>query len=159
MGCFSWMKADNLTHVANIVEDKPFKFMIPKEFGGGFIQEKYQGYGRVGTKPNGEAKYDIYELLAFWNANMTYPTYKAESGPSPVKQFLHWDGQFNPMKEIDEHTDENRGIGIDIGCYDKQVDRLEYPPRLASASFKGTYEDLSIPSYSDPNQGWTPIKR
>lgn len=45
MGCFSWLKADKLTNVANIVEGKPFKFLIPQEFGGGFIKDNYQGYG------------------------------------------------------------------------------------------------------------------
>lgn len=32
MGCFSWLKADKLTKVANVVEDKPFKFLIPQKF-------------------------------------------------------------------------------------------------------------------------------
>ena len=48
MGCFSWLKADKLTKVANVVEDKPFKFLIPQEFGGGFIKDHYQGYGYLG---------------------------------------------------------------------------------------------------------------
>ena len=37
MGSFSWNKADKLTKVENIAIGKPFKFLIPKEFGGGFI--------------------------------------------------------------------------------------------------------------------------
>lgn len=68
MGCFSWLKADKLTKVANVVEDKPFKFLIPQEFGGGFIKDHYQGYGYLGTKEDGSPKHDMYELLAFWNA-------------------------------------------------------------------------------------------
>lgn len=159
MGCFSWLKADKLTQVANVVEGKPFKFLIPKEFGGGFIKEDYQGYGNLGTKEDGTPKYDMYELLAFWNADMKHPGYRAESGPAPVRQFLHWYGQFNPMKEVDSFTQDNRSVGIDIGCYDAQVDDLDYPLKLVSASFNGTYEDIKIPSYNDPNQGWTPLKR
>lgn len=42
MGSFSWLKTDNLTKVANIQYGKSFKFLIPKEFGGGFIKDIYQ---------------------------------------------------------------------------------------------------------------------
>lgn len=144
MGSFSWLKADNLTKVANIVYDKPFKFLIPKEFGGGFIKEKYQDYGNMGASDeNGIAKYDMYELLAFWNR------------PNLVK----YDGDFPKMKEYDKYTISNRSIGIGIGCYDNQIDKLKYPLKLASASYKGTYEDLPNPSYSDWNQGFGAVYR
>ena len=48
----------------------------------------------------------------------------------------------------------NRCKGIDIGCYDDQIDRLKYPLKLVSASYKGTYEDCEGKSYGDPNQGF-----
>jgi hypothetical protein len=67
MGSFSWNKADKLTNIENVAYGKPFKFLIPAEFGGGFIKDKYQDYGLLGTKENGEPKYDMYELLSFWN--------------------------------------------------------------------------------------------
>ena len=143
MGSFSWTKADNLTNIENIAYGKSFKFLIPKEFGGGFIKDKYQDYGYLGTKENGESKYDMYELLAFWN--------KAEG--------LKHDGEHPPMKEIDHNTDHNRGLGIDIECYDKDILKLKYPLKLVSASFKGTYEDLNTPSFGDPDQGWGERKR
>jgi hypothetical protein len=63
------------------------------------------------------------------------------------------------MKEIDEHTDHNRGLGIDIGCYDEDILKLKYPLKLVSASFKGTYEDLDKPSFGDPDQGFFKRKR
>lgn len=143
MGSFSWNKADDLTRVENVAFGKPFKFLIPKEFGGGFIKDHYQDYGYLGLKENGEPKYDMYELLAFWNC------------PELVK----YNGEFNPMKEIDEHTNENRRYGINIGCYDKDIDKLKYPLKLVSKSFKGVYEDLDKPSYGDPDQGFYPRKR
>ena len=143
MGSFSWNKADDLTKIENIVYNKPFKFLIPKEFGGGFIKDNYQDYGYLGTKENGEPKYDMYELLAFWNR------------PDEVK----FDGEFPKMKEIDEYTDYNRGIGIKVGCYDSQIDKLKYPLKLVSASYKGIYEKLNKPSYGDPDQGWRERKR
>ena len=142
MGSFSWLKADKLTKVNNIAYGKPFKFLIPKKFGGGFIKDIYQDYGYLGQKENGQPKYDMHEILAFWNYEVTGDE-------------LLYDGEFLPkMKEIDGYTRKNRGLGIEIGCYDSQIDRLKYPLKLVSCSYKGTYEDLETYSYSDPNQGF-----
>jgi hypothetical protein len=143
MGSFSWNKADGLTNIENVAYGTPFKFLIPLEFGGGFIKDTYQDYGYLGTKEDNEPKYDMYELQAFWN--------KAEG--------LKYHGEFPLMKEIDEHTDHNRGLGIDIGCYDQDILKLKYPLKLVSASFKGTYEDLDMPSFNDPDQGFFSRKR
>ena len=143
MGSFSWNKADDLTSIENVAYGTSFKFLIPIEFGGGFIKDTYQDYGYLGTKENGEPKYDMYELLAFWN--------KAEG--------LIYDGQYPLMKEINEYTNKNRNKGIDIGCYDKDILKLKYPLKLVSASFKGTYEDLDVPSLGDPDQGFFSRKR
>lgn len=168
MGSFSWLKADKLTKVANIVIDAPFKFLIPREFGGGYIKDYYQDYGNLGTKKNGEPRYDMYELLAFWNANMKYLTYTGHGMPriatatydgSIVKDHLKWDGEFPLLKEIDQYTHHNRIIGIDIGCYDDEIDLLKYPLKLVSASFKGTYEECEGRSYGDPEQGFHPTLR
>ena len=41
MGSFSWNKADTLTKIENVAYGTPFKFLIPKEFGGGFIKDYY----------------------------------------------------------------------------------------------------------------------
>ncbi len=143
MGSFSWNKADELTQTENVAEGCSFKFLIPTEFGGGFIKDKYQDYGYLGTKEDGTPKYDMYEVLAFWNnANG-----------------LHYDGEFPKMKEIDEFTDKNRGKGIDIGCYDEEILKLKYPLKLVSASYNGTYEDLSTCSLGDPDQGFCSRKR
>ena len=111
MGSFSWNKADKLTNTENVAYDKPFKFLIPKEFGGGFIKDYYQDYGGLGTKEDGEPKYDMYEILAFWN--------KADD--------LKFEGEYPRMKQIDEYTDRNRSKGIDIGCYDEDILKLKYP--------------------------------
>lgn len=148
MGSFSWLKADTLTQTANVVYGKSFKFLIPKEFGGGFIKDYYQDYGYLGTKENGTPKYDMYELLAFWN----HEQIDSDS--------LLFDQDNAPlMKEIDDHTLKNRVIGIGIGCYDDQINTLKYPLKLVSSSFKGTYEDVDRPSYGDPNQGFSVLKR
>lgn len=153
MGSFSWLKADTLTDVANVVSDRPFKFLIPAEFGGGYIKEKYQDYGDLGTNDEGSPKYDMYELLAFWNADMQ------KKDGTLVRDSLKYTGNFPLMKECDEYTYDNRLIGIEIGCYDDDIAKLKYPLKLVSASYKGTYEDCEGRSFSDPNQGFGPLYR
>jgi len=168
MGSFSWLKADNLTKIVNIAYGAPFKCLIPKEFGGGFIKDYYQDYGYLGMKEDGRPKYDMYELLAFWNAEMQERVYQNRSNRGPVecmlkegiiKNRLKWNGEFPLMKEIDEHTFHNRIVGIDIGCYDNEIDSLKYPLKLVSASYNGTYEECDGKSYGDPDQGFYPVKR
>lgn len=143
MGSFSWNKADKLTNIENIAYGTSFKFLIPKKFGGGFIKDKYQDYGYLGKKEDGTPKYDMYELLAFWN--------NAEG--------IKYNGIFPHMKEIDQYTNDNRSLGIDIGCYDEDILKLKYPLKLVSASFNGTYEDLETCSLGDPDQGFYSRKR
>lgn len=157
MGSFSWIKADTLTNVANIVDDEPFKFLIPKEFGGGFIKDYYQDYGCLGTKSDGTPKYDMYELLAVWN----------KEACSKIKGIAPYDidketygivlEENTNMPEISIHTEHNRHLGIKIGCYDDDIDKLKYPLKLVSASYNGTYEECDGRSYGDPNQGWNPL--
>lgn len=157
MGSFSWLKADELTSVANIAYGQPFKFLIPKEFGGGFIKDKYQDYRYLGKKEDGTPKYDMYELLAFWNKDMRIPfgeSHELVLGDLEFDDNINWN-----MKEIDKYTAHNRSIGIDVGCYNSQIDKLKYPLKLVSASFKGCYEDIDKPSYEDPNQGSGRTKR
>jgi len=151
MGSFSWRKADTLGKVGNIVSGAPFKFLIPKEFGGGFIQEKYQDYGDMGpSSENGIPRYDMYELLAFWNRDI------AEA----AGYTLMFDGDVPPlMAETGEYTDHNRVVGINIACYRDQIDALRFPLKLVSASYKGTYEDCEGRSYGDPHQGFYPYSR
>lgn len=143
MGCFSWHKVDT---GYNVQEDKGFKLLIPKEFadkaGFDYIKdESYQSYGYLSTKPDGSPKYDIYELIALWNA------------PNQCR----FTNGYLPIKEIDEHTSHNRSIGIDIGCYDKQMAQLKYPLRLINFYNNDKYEDFEgLMSINDENQGWGP---
>lgn len=141
MGSFSWTKADRLTKVANIVEGRPFKMLIPQEFGGGYIKDHYQGYGKIGHKDDLTPQYDMHELLAFWNAE------------GDAREKLRYDGEYPMMKEIDHDTVFNRSIGIGMGVYERQIEALKYPLKLVSASYRGTYEECDGHSYFDPNQG------
>ncbi|MEG1299687.1 MAG: hypothetical protein RSC93_03205 [Erysipelotrichaceae bacterium] len=131
MGCFSRCKIDDRTEVCDC--DK-YCFLIPKEFGGGYIEEQYQGYGRVG-------EYDWYELLAIWNC---------------PKKCKFKDDIYLPLKPEDELTKYNRNLGIDIGCYAKDMIKLKYPLRVVSTNAKSfVYEDYDGKfSIDAPGQGW-----
>ena len=193
MGSFSWLKADTLTKVANIVQGEPFKMLIPAKFGGGFIADYYRDYGRIYDMPKDERraerakikqsgldfdysefdynsnikKYDMYELLAFWNWNHKYGDYIVLDyliGPladtmrsiylakKEIKNII-------PLKQEDIYTKTNRNIGINIGCYNSQIDDLDYPLKLVSYSYQGSYEQCKGRSYGDPEQGFSPLYR
>lgn len=143
MGSFSWLKADVTTNKANIVEGDKFACLIPEEFGGGYIVDNYRDYGYLYDKEN-KVKYDMYELLAFWNKEIT-------------SDKLQYDGEFPNLKPIDKYTDNNRGLGIDIGCYDMDMDSLKYPLKLVSEKYAKThtYEDCPNKSFGDPIQGFS----
>lgn len=164
MGSFSWTRAEATTKRSNLTSGDRYKILVPKEFGGGYILDSYSDYGLIGEEydgnylyvdGNGEQHYmrvdenhyypDLYGILAYWNG---------------CKDLI-WDGDCYPktMIEILEHglTDNqsNRVKGIDIGCYDNEIDKLKFPLKLVSASYNSTYEDCAGRSYGDPNQGFT----
>jgi len=142
MGSFSWTRADRTTKRSNLTEGDSYKILIPKEFGGGFIKDKYYNYGYVfyGT----ENKADLYGILAYWN-HCNDMIYDYDHYPETMEEILKYGNTLHP---------NNRCKGINIGCYDRQIDRLKYPLKLVSASYKGTYEDCKGRSYIDPNQGF-----
>lgn len=143
MGSFSWIRADKTTRRKNLVDGDVYKILIPQEFGGGYIKDIYYDYGLVFNYYATRENADLYGILAYWN--------KCEG--------MIFDGDKYPstMQDILErgHTrnQNNRCKGIDIGCNDVQVDKLKYPLKLVSASYKGTYEECERRSYRDPNQG------
>ena len=151
MGSFSWTRAEYTTKRANISLGDKYKVLVPMEFGGGYIVDYYFDYGYVNYGYSGEAEYvdaegnhfsefptaDLYGILHYW---------KTYSGDMWSMYDILYDGG--------TCDDEIRGQGIDIGCYDGQVDELKYPLKLVSMSYKGTYEDCTGRSYGDPNQGF-----
>lgn len=149
MGTFSWLRANVDTEKANIAWGDKYACLIPKEFGGGYIEDLYNGYGLMGCRENGSPEYDLYELLAFWNKDTKY-------NGKTIGDYLKYDGEFPNLKETDGFTDANRSMGIDIGCYDRQIDRLKYPLKLVSVSYakNHTYEDCPYKSFGDTEQGF-----
>lgn len=127
MGSFSWLSVTNLNK--SCLEYRPAIVLIPKKFGGGFLRTDEFAFGDVGNK-------DVYALLAQWNE---------------PDQCL---GKYNDNGEFD---DNDRKIGIKIGCYDKDSYNLDYPLKIIATSNKTTskkYEDFEIFSPACPGQGW-----
>lgn len=142
MGSFSWTRAEYTTKRSNLTEGDSYKILIPKEFGGGFIKDKYYDYGYVFHDTENEA--DLYGILAYWN-HCDGMIYDCDHYPETMEEILKY-GRTT--------LDNNRYNGIEIECYDEKIDNLKYPLKLVSASYKGTYEDCKGRSYSDPWQGF-----
>lgn len=142
MGSFSWTRADRCTKRKNLTMGDKYKILIPKKFGGGYIKDTYYDYGYVFYGTEKEA--DLYGILAYWN-NCDNMDFEGEDYPQTMEDIL------TRGKTCEQN---NRCKGIDIGCYDYQIDKLKYPLKLVSVSYKGTYEDCKMRSYGDPEQGF-----
>lgn len=96
---------------------------------------------------NTQCECDLYGILAWWNS-------------SDIKEELEYYGDDRPKNMYDilrrglTWLQETRCAGIHIGCYNNQIDKLKYPLKLVSLSYKGSYEDCKGKSYGDPNQGF-----
>lgn len=144
MGSFSWMRADKTTKRSNLTDGDSYKILIPQEFGGGFIEDIYYDYGYVFEYDDTKENADLYGILAYWN-KCDGMIYDGEEYPSTMKDIL---------ERGKTCLQSNRCQGIDIGCYDEDIDKLKYPLKLVSASYKGTYEECDMRSYGDPEQGF-----
>lgn len=146
MGSFSWMRADTKTQRANLTDGDSYKILVPQEFGGGYIKDKYWDYGYVnhygnavyvdgnGVKHTINGEHDLYGILAMWNNH------------SESMDFI--------LNHIDTHVQELRVEGIAIGCYAKDINNSRFPLKLVSASCNLSYEDCYMRSYKDPEQGF-----
>jgi len=143
MGSFSFKRADKTTKRSNLTYGDRYKILIPQEFGGGFIKDTYYDYGWVFEFDDTKESADLYGILAYWN-KCDGMIYDGDEYPSTMEDIL---------KRGNTCLQENRLKGIDIGCYDHQIDKLKYPLKLVSASYKGTYEECNMRSYGDPEQG------
>ena len=60
--------------------------------------------------------------------------------------------KWNCPEKCTGNEEDDRYIGIDIGCYDEQMAKLRYPLKFAESD-EYTYEELE-PAVSCPNQGY-----
>lgn len=144
MGSFSWTRADKGTKRKNLTQGDRYKILIPKEFGGGYIVDTYFNYGYVFYENPDQSNADLYGILAYWN-HCEDMHFDGEEYPSTMDEIL---ARGNTCEQ------HNREKGIKIGCYDEDVDNLKYPLKLVSINYKGSYEDCTMRSYSDPEQGF-----
>ena len=131
MGSFSWLRADKTTKRNNLVAGDVYKILIPKEFGGGYIRDVYFGYGRVFEYDDSKEPADLYGILAYWN-KCEGMVFEGDEYPATMDDIL---------TRGNTTCQTNRCNGIDIGCYSHDIDKLKYPLKLVSVSYKGTYED------------------
>lgn len=168
MGSFSWMRADMCTQRSNLTCGDSYKILIPKEFGGGYIKDKYWDYGRINAeefncavyvdednkKYKIEGEHDLYGLLAYMNRHTTiHPCCEGFKGFDALNKEVS-DNIMDIIRNGNTIFQNIRTIGISIGCYDKEINSLKYPLKLVSVSFKGTYEDCNMVSYGDNDQGF-----
>lgn len=160
MGLLSWTRAENTTKRANIINGDKYKLLVPSKFGGGYISDIYHDDGyilRWGLDKS--CKYvdssgmiydgalfvpaDLYGILAYWNScdNMRF-----DSTQYP-------EDMLTILKHGLTTMDQNRYNGIKLGIRDEFVDKLLFPLKLVSVSYRGTYESCKGRSYCDPNQG------
>lgn len=144
MGSFSWLRADRATKRKNLTYGDVYKILVPKEFGGGYIRDVYYDYGIVFHQDSLKPDADLYGILAYWN-KCDGMVYDGDEYPTTMQDIL---------ERGKTDLQSNRCKGIEIGCYDHEMDKLKYPLKLVSMSYKGTYEDCMLPSYGDPNQGF-----
>lgn len=142
MGSFSWLRADHKTKRKNISYGDKYKILIPEKFGGGYIKQTYLDYGDVYIDDDRVG--DLYGILAYWN-HCKGMEYEGEEYPVTMQDILERGNTSNQ---------NNRCKGIEIGTYDEDVDKLEYPLKLVSASYNKTYEECEGRSYIDPDQGF-----
>lgn len=144
MGSFSWTRADKTTRRKNLTMGDKYKILVPKEFGGGYIEDTYYDSGIVFHYDKDKKDADLYGILAYWNKCYGM-NYDGEKYPSTMEEILKYGNTCDQ---------NNRCKGVDIGCYDNDIDKSKYPLKLVSAIYKGTYEDCDMCSYSDPVNGF-----
>lgn len=158
MGSFSWLRADRCTKRANLTDGDKYKILIPIEFGGGYIEDTYWDYGYInhfkdavyvdkdGKRIALETEGDLYGMLALMNMRCTRVASNIDSDIVDI------------IENGDTCGNVIRCSGIDIGCYDDDMSKLQFPLKLVSRSCKDTYEELNHFSCSDPNQGFYATK-
>ena len=143
----SFTKADlHHTQTANFKLNPisaPMRVLIPAKFGGGSMKGQYIGDYLFVCKDN---TYDLYELVAFFNQDARISKYEK----TLVSQCTVFDKR---LPVVGPNTDTNRMVGLRIGYYEDDVDKLDYPLKLVSPSYTGTYEDCPDRSYEDPYNG------
>jgi len=148
---------------ANILDGERVTLLLPeiirRSTGVDKITGVLDGIRGVLVADTGE-EYDLYELIAIWNRNVVLNNKGDGRGPAPLSYgrtlgtFIKEDRW---LKTVDRSTEINRRMGIEVGCTNKDTDRLIYPLKLVPAGYTGQYEDTRFPSYADPFHGFMSV--
>lgn len=133
MGSFSFMKANDVSVGVqnNFIPGDSIRILVPKEWGGGYEDALYCDYGIV--EFNDGMRTDLYDLIHHWNT----ATPCADS-----------------IMQVDDFTDANRILGIEMACLDGDHILLKFPLKFVSPdSGISSYEDTKGFSLCDSNQG------
>ena len=133
MGSFSWQYASEKSETINFCPGDEVKVLIPEHFGIGEIVGSYEDYGIVLTKDLEENELN----------NKIKQLHKEKKLPT-VEEVVSFIGNDSSL----------RSVGINIGCYDEQLDSLKYPLKVIPVSEDVKYENCNFISYGDPNQGF-----
>ena len=142
MGVFSWCDCITKTPIM-LGERKSVYVLIPKEYGGGHIEEKcYQGYGVFGS-------YDIYELIAEWNRGL-FKDFRKLHKPFTRDRFM---GLYEFEKEelrkegLSEKEISRRDQEAIKNNYQRSLDNYYYSKSVFDDFMKGLCEAEMLAKY------------
>lgn len=148
MGNFSYLYSDYKEYPnskAGIEENDGVVLLIPKEFGGGNIIGKYDGYGNI---ISGKEKYSIAAINAIWNCER-------------IRRILETDFGITGKLGIELNSDENSELLESVRYFgalisDEIIVRLEHPVKIVrkSGNIK-KYEGYEFACLWDCDQGWS----
>lgn len=146
MGNFSYIYSDYNEYPnskAGIGENDDVVLLIPKEFGGGNIEGKYDGYGNIISGK----KYSIGVINAIWNYER-------------IRRILETDFGITGKMGIELNSDENSELLESLRYFGSLISeeiivRLEHPVKIARKSENiKKYEDYEFACIWDCDQGW-----
>lgn len=148
MGNFSYLYSDYNEYPnskGGIEENDNVALLIPKEFGGGNIIGKYDGYGNI---ISGKEKYSIGAINAIWNCER-------------IRRILETDFGITGKLGIELNSDENLELLESIRYFGSLINdeiavRLEYPVKIVRKKENiKKYEDYEFACIWDCDQGWS----
>ena len=148
MGNFSYLYSDYNEYSnskGGIEENDDVVLLIPKEFGGGNIIGKYDGYGNI---ISGKEKYSIGVINAIWNYER-------------IRRILGTDFGITGKMGIELNSDENSELLESLRYFGSLINdeiavRLEYPVKIVRKTEKNKkYEDYEFACIWDCDQGWS----
>ena len=148
MGNFSYLYSDYKEYPnskGGIEENDDAVLLIPKEFGGGNVIGKYDGYGNI---ISGKEKYSIGVINAIWNCER-------------IRRILETDFGITGKLGIELNSDENPELCESLRYFGSLINdeiavHLKYPVKIVrKTEYIKKYEDYEFACIWDCDQGWS----